>query len=154
MPLRKEKTATEGTFFNGKSALPFINEKAFDSLVFHLVQAVQPEDYQNLENRLSNETIELPSQWRKYKEVEPCQLIFCVETGLLIWIQGILLKYAVDMGLFGTSLFEPRYVKGHTVHTELARFEDIFSEGHIWRKFIFLVVENRFPCCIGYLGFD
>ena len=128
MTLRIENKKTEGTLFNGKCAFPFINEKAFDSLVFHLIQAVQPEDYQNLENRFGNETIELPPQWRKYKEVEPCQLIFCVETGLLIWSQGILLKYAVDMGLFGTSLFDPQYVKEHTVHTELARFEDIFSE--------------------------
>ena len=132
---------TEGTLLNGKCNLPFINEDVFDSLVFHLIQAVQPEDYQNIEDRFGNETIELPPQWRNYKEVEPRQLIFCVETGLLIWIQGILLKYAVDMGLFGTSLLEPQYVKGDAVYTELARFDDIFSEGTFggssyswWRK--------------------
>ena len=68
MPLRKENTTTEGTLFNGKSTLPFINEKAFDSLVFHLIQAAQPEDYQDLENRLGNETIELPSQWRNIRK--------------------------------------------------------------------------------------
>lgn len=129
MSLRNEHKKTEGTLFDGKCVLPFINEEVFDSLVFHLIQVVQPEDYQNLEDRFGNRTIELPPQWRKYKEVEPRQLIFCVETGLLIWIQGILLKYAVDMGLFGTSLFEPQYVKGDAVYTELARFDDIFSEG-------------------------
>ena len=141
MTLRKNRKQTEGALFNEKCNLPLINEDAFNSLVFHLIQAVQPEDYQNLEKRFGNETIELPAQWRKYKEVEPCQLVFCVETGLLIWIQGILLKYAVDMGLFGTSLFAPQYVKGHTVCTELARFDDIFSEGTFggssyswWRK--------------------
>ena len=140
---------TEGTLLNGKCSLPFINEEVFDSLVFHLIQAVQPEDYQNLENRFGNGTIELPPQWRKYKEVEPCQLIFCVETGLLIWIQGILLKYAVDMGLFGTSLFESQHVKGHTVYTELARFDDIFSEGTFggnsyswWRQTDFQIASD------------
>lgn len=128
MTVRKESRKAEGTFFNGNCDLPLINSEAFNHLVFRLIQAFQSEDYQILERRFGNETVELPSQWRKYKEVEPRRLLFCVETGLLVWIQGILLKYAVDMGLVGTSLFEPRHVKGQEVCAELARFADIFSE--------------------------
>ena len=128
MPTSIQITKAEGTLFFGNRELPLINSEVFDSLVFRLIQALQSAGDNTLVRRFSNETVQLPYQWRKYSKVEPRHLIFCVETGLLIWLQGILLKYAVDVGLAGTSLFEPRYVKGREVVDELARFADFFSE--------------------------
>ena len=106
--------------------LPLINREVFDGLIFHLIQAVQPEDHRDTRNQFGDEAINLPPQWGQYREVEPRQLIFCVETSIFVWIQALFLKYAVDVGLIETSLFEQRYVPGREVSAEFARLADIF----------------------------
>ena len=128
MPLKKENRKVKETFLNQKHGLPLINSEVFDSLIFHLIQALQPEDCQNTKNRFSNETIELPPQWGQYKKVEPGRLIFCVETSLFVWTQGLLLKWAVDIGLIKTSLFEQQYIPGRKVSAEFDRLANIFPK--------------------------
>lgn len=124
MPLRK----AEETFLDQNYNLPLINKEVFDSLIFHLIQALEPEDYHNTKNRFDNETIELLPQWKQYEEIEPGRLIFCVETSIFVWIQALLLKYAVDIGLIETSLFEQHYIPGREISTEFTRLADIFPE--------------------------
>ncbi|RKU34767.1 hypothetical protein C6496_19195 [Candidatus Poribacteria bacterium] len=126
MILRRENGMAEETLLNQNHDLPLINEDVFNNLISRLVQAFQPGDYQNAKNRFGNETIELPSQWRRYKKVELTQLNFCVETSLFVWIQGLLLKYAVDMGLVKTSLFERQCIPGQEVGAEFDRLSNIF----------------------------
>ncbi len=129
MPLRKENRKAEETFLDQNYDLSLINREVFDSLIFHLIQAFQPENHRNTKGRFGDKTIELPSQWEQYKEIEPGRLIFCVETSIFIWIQALLLKYAVDIGLIETSLFEQQYIPGREVSAEFARLADIFPEG-------------------------
>ena len=114
---------------NQNCDLPLLKKEVFDNLIFHLTQAYQPKDYQNIKNRFGDETMKLPSLWEQYKEIEPGRLISCAETSLFIWIQGLLLKYAVDMGLIKTSLFEQQDIPGRKVSAEFARLTDIFPEG-------------------------
>ena len=128
MPLRKETRKAQEIFLNQNYDLPLINREVFDSLIFHLIQAFQPENHLNTKNRFGDETIELPPQWGRYKEVEPRRLIFCVETSLFVWIQALLLKYAADIGLIKTSLFEQQYILGREVSAEFDRLADIFPE--------------------------
>ena len=128
MPVRKKNRKASKIFLNQNCDLPLINREVFDSLLFHLIQASQPKNYQNTKRRFGDETIELPHQWKQYKEVEPGQLIFCVETSLFVWVQALLLKYAVDIGLIETSLFEQQYTPGRKVSAEFARLADIFPE--------------------------
>ena len=126
MTKKKEDRKAKGAFLNQDCDLPLINREVFDSLIFHLIQAFQPEDYQNVKDRFGDEKMEIPPQWRQYKKLEPGQLIFCIETGLFAWIQGVLLKYAVDLGLIKTSLFEQQYIPGQKVSAEFARLVNIF----------------------------
>ena len=128
MPLRKKNRKAEEAFLNHNCDLPLINKEVFDSLIFHLIQVLEPEDYHNTKNRFDNETIELLPQWRRYEEVEPGRLIFCVETSLFIWIQGLLLKYAVDIGLIKTSLFKQQYIPGRKVSAEFDRLANVFPK--------------------------
>ena len=128
MPLRKENRKSEETFLDQNYGLPLINREVFDSLIFHLIQAVQPEDHRDPKNQFGDETIDLPPQWERYKEVEPSQLIFCVKTRIFVWIQALLLKYAADIGLIKTSLFEQQYIPGREVSAEFDRLADIFPE--------------------------
>ena len=129
MLLKKENRKAKETFLNQNYDLPLLKKEVFDNLIFHLTQAYQPKDYQNIKNRFDDETIELPSLWEQYKEIEPGRLISCAETSLFIWIQGLLLKYAVDMGLIKTSLFEQQDIPGRKISAEFARLTDIFPEG-------------------------
>ena len=122
-------SSEEGTLFLGNREFPPINSAAFDSLVLRLIQCFQSPNDKTLDRRFGNTTVQIPSQWRKYGEVEPRHLIFSVETSLLIWIQGILLKYAVDIGLAETKLFEPRYVNGREVRAELERCAEVRIPG-------------------------
>ena len=126
MVSKKEDGKAKETFWNQNCDLPPMNKEVFDSLIFHLVHASQSEDYQNIKNRFGDDEIELPPQWRQYKELELGRLIFCVETSLCAWIQGVLLKYAVDLGLIKTSLFEQQYISGRKVSAEFARLVNIF----------------------------
>lgn len=114
--------------FKSNCDFPLIDSEVFDRLVSRLIQVFQPDDFRIPDTRIGYKVIELPSQWRKYGDIESSRLVFCAETGLLIWIQGILLKYAVDVGLVETSLFEPQDIRGREVCAELARFADFFSE--------------------------
>ena len=124
MPPRKAKE----TFLEQSYNLPLINKEVFDSLIFHLIQAFQPENHRNTKNRFGDETIELPPQWEQYKEVEPRRLIFCVEASIFVWVQALLLKYAVDIGLIETSLFEQQYIPGREISTEFTRLAGIFPQ--------------------------
>ena len=126
MSLRKEKKKAEKTFLNQNYDLSLINKEVFDSLIFHLIQALESGDYQNAKNRIDDKTIDLPPQWEQYREVEPRRLIFSVETSIFVWIQALFLKYTVDIGLIETSLFERQYIPGREVRAEFARLADIF----------------------------
>ena len=128
MTLGKEDGKLERTCIDQNCSLSLISKEAFDRLVFHLIQGFQLERYRNFESRFDNQPVELPSQWKKYKEIEPYQLIFCVETSLFAWIQGVLLKYAVDMGLIETSLFEHQHIPGQKVSAEFDRLANIFPK--------------------------
>ncbi len=128
MSPRKKNRKAEETFLNQNCDLSLINKEVFDSLIFHLIQALEPEDYHNTKNRFDNETIELLPQWERYEEVEPGRLIFCVETSLFIWIQGLLLKYAVNIGLIETFLFERQYITSQRISEEFDRLSGVFPE--------------------------
>lgn len=118
----------EETCIDQNCSLSLISKEVFDRLVFYLIQGFQLERYRNFETRFDNQPVELPSQWKKYKEIEPYQLIFCVETSLFAWTQGVLLKYAVDMGLIETPLFEQQHIPGQKVRTEFHRLANIFPK--------------------------
>ena len=128
MILGKEGGKLEKTCIDQNCGLSLISKEAFERLVFHLIQEFQLERHPNLESRFDNQPIEFPIQWKEYKEIEPYQLIFCMETSLFAWIQGVLLKYAVDMGLVGTSLFEQQHVPGQKVSAEFDRLANIFPK--------------------------
>ena len=128
MSPRKKNRKAEEAFLNQNCDLPLINKEVFDSLIFHLIQALEPEDYHNTKNRFDNETIELLPQWERYEDVEPGRLVFCVETSLFIWIQALLLKYAINIGLIETFLFERQYITSQKISEEFDRLSDVFPE--------------------------
>ena len=129
--------------FKSNCDFPLIDSEVFDRLVSRLIQVFQPDDFRIPDTRIGYEVIELPSQWRKYGDIESSRLVFCAETGLLIWIQGILLKYAVDVGLVETSLFESQDVRRARSPCGISSFCRHFFRRYIWRERVLLVVEKR-----------
>ncbi len=113
---------------HNKCKLPILSKDIFDKIVDYIIQAFQTENHQNLVSHVDVEIDELPNVWKRYNTIKPSELLFCIETSLFIWINGLLLKYAVDLELVKSSLFEPQYTTGHEIYTEFTRLTNIFPE--------------------------